>query len=282
MAFATKERARALASPTNAGMIALRHLVRYYRTTSDLELRIQPKTRTRVSEGEPELLSVEAYSDSDWAGCRDTRRSTSGGMIYFEGAVLSFWSRTQTTIAPSSCEAELYAINMATIEEALNVKSTIEELIKNCKTNITYTDSSSAKSITSRRGVTRKTKHIELRQLFVQDLVANGTLQVTKVGTLCTPADIFTKFVSSDTIQRQLHVVGLRCTKFEHAIHVIRCVPSHLVEVCDTKFHKTRAMAILNFDFSKFFEKERPKYDVKMFGTPYQMAMKIVNNDEFQ
>ena len=41
-------------------------------------------------------------------------------------------------------------------------------------------------------------------------------------------------------------------------------------------------MAILNFDFSKFFEKERPKYDVKMFGTPYQMAMKIVNDDEFQ
>ena len=145
MAFATKERARALASPTNADMTALRHLVRYYRTTSDLELRIQPKTRTRVPEGEPELLSTEAYSDSDWAGCRDTRRSTSGGMIYFEGAVLSFWSRTQTTIALSSCEAELYAINMATIE-ALNVKSTIEEQIKNCKTNITvYTDSSSAK-----------------------------------------------------------------------------------------------------------------------------------------
>ena len=251
MAFATKERARALAFPTNADMTALRHLVRYHRTTSDLELRIQPKTRTRDPEGEPELLSVEAYHDSDWAGCRDTRRSTSGGMIYFEGAVLSFWSRTQTTIALSSCEAELYAINMATIE-ALNVKSTIEELIKNCKTNITiYTDSSSAKSITSRRGVTRKTKHIELRQLFVQDLVANGTLQVTKVGTLSNPADIFTKFVSSDTIQRQLHAVGVRCTKFEHAIHVIRCVPSDLVEVCETKVHKTRAMAILAPDISR-------------------------------
>ena len=231
MAFATKQRARALASPTNADMTALRHLVRYYRTTSDLELRIQPKTRTRVPEGEPELLSIEAYSDSDWAGCRDTRRSTSGGMIYFEGAVLSFWSRTQTTIALSSCEAELYAINMAAIE-ALNVKSTIEELIKNCKTNITvYTDSSSAKSITSRRGVTRKTKHIELRQLFVQDLVVNGTLQVTKVGTLSNPADIFTKFVSSETIQRQLHAVGLRCSKFEHAIHVIRYVPVKMIRV---------------------------------------------------
>ena len=168
-------------------------------------------------------------------------------------------------------------------DQALNVKSTIEELIKNCKTNITvYTDSSSAKSITSRRGVTRKTKHIELRQLFVQELVANGTLQVTKVGTLSNPADIFTKFVSSETIQRQLHAVGLRCTKFVHAIHAIRCVPSDLVEVCETKAHETRAMAMLNFDFSKFLEAERPKYDVKTFGDPYRMAMKIVNDDEIQ
>ena len=271
MAFATKERARALASPTIADMTALRLLVRYYRTTSDLELRIQPKTRTRVPEGEPELLSFEAYSDSDWAGCRDTRRSTSGGIIYFEGAVLTFWSRTQTSIALSSCEAELYAINMATIE-ALNVKSTIEELINNCKTNITvYTDSSSAKSITSRRGVTRKTKHIELRQLFVQELVANGTLQMTKVGTLSHPADIFTQFVSSETIQRQLHAVGLRCTKLIHAIQAIRCVPSDFVEVSETQAHETRAMAMLNFDVTKFLEAERPKYDVNMFGDPYQV-----------
>ena len=100
MAFATKKRARAFASQTNADMTALRHLVRYDRTTSDLELRIQPKTRTRVPEGESELLSVEAYSDNDLAGCHDTRRSTSGGIIYFEGAVLSFWSQNPKNNSP--------------------------------------------------------------------------------------------------------------------------------------------------------------------------------------
>ena len=116
----------------------------------------------------------------------------------------------------------------------------------------------------------------------MQELVAKGTLQVTKVGTLSNPADIFTKFVSSETIQRQLHAVGIRCTNFVHAIHAIRCVPSDLVEVCETKALGTRVMAILNFDFSKFFEAERPKYDVKTFGDPCQMAMKIVNDDEIQ
>ena len=41
-------------------------------------------------------------------------------------------------------------------------------------------------------------------------------------------------------------------------------------------------MAILNFDFSKFLEPKRQKYDVKTFGDPHQMAMKIVNNDKIQ
>ena len=82
---------------------------------------------------------------------------------------------------------------------------------------------------------------------------------MTKVGTLSNPADIFTKFVSSETIQRQLRAVGLRRTKFIHAIHAIRCKLSDLVEVCETKAHETRAMAIRNFDITKFLEAEWPK-----------------------
>ena len=113
-------------------------------------------------------------------------------------------------------------------------------------------------------------------------MVANGKVQVTKVGTLSNPADIFTKFVSSETIQRQLHAVGLQSTKLIHAIHAIRCVPSDLVEVSETKAHEIRAMAMLNYNIMKFLEAKRPKYDVKMFGDPHQMAMKIVNDDEFQ
>ena len=41
-------------------------------------------------------------------------------------------------------------------------------------------------------------------------------------------------------------------------------------------------MEMLKFNITKFLEAKRPKYDVKMFGDPHQMAMKIVNEDEFQ
>ena len=53
---------------------------------------------------------IDVYSDSDWAGCLRTRRSTSGGVMMLGNGVVKTWSNTQTTIAQSSGEAEYYAI----------------------------------------------------------------------------------------------------------------------------------------------------------------------------
>ena len=88
--------------------------------------------------------------------------------------------------------------------------------------------------------------------------------------------------MSSKTIQRQSHAVGLQSTKLIHAIHAIRCVLSDFVEVSETKAHEIGAMAMPNCNIMKFLWAKRPKYDVKMFGDPHRMAMKIVNDDEFQ
>ena len=57
-------------------------------------------------EGPPMML----FADSDWAGCRKTRKSTSGGAIMIGGHCIKVWSHTQGPIALSSAEAEYYAI----------------------------------------------------------------------------------------------------------------------------------------------------------------------------
>ena len=88
--------------------------------------------------------------------------------------------------------------------------------------------------------------------------------------------------MSSETIQRQSHAVGLQSTKLIHAIHAIKCVVSDFVEVSETKAHEIGAMAMLNCNILKFIEAKRLKYDVKMFGEPHRVAMKIVKDDEFQ
>ena len=57
----------------------------------------------------PETLAT-AYADSDWAGDKVSRKSTSGGLLMIGGHLIKSWSSTQPVIALSSGEAELYAL----------------------------------------------------------------------------------------------------------------------------------------------------------------------------
>ena len=62
---------------------------------------------------------IDCYVDSDWATDKISRRSTSGGMLMYAGALVLSYSRTQTTVATSSAEAELYATGSGVCEGML-------------------------------------------------------------------------------------------------------------------------------------------------------------------
>ena len=125
------------------------------------------------------------------------------------GATVHFGSRTISTIALSSAEAELYAINTGATE-ALHIRSFLTEALNQKKVNIKiYTDSSSGKSIATRIGSSKKAKHIELKHLFIQQLVLNDIVRIVKINTLANPADIFTKHVATETLLRHLTEVGI-------------------------------------------------------------------------
>ena len=68
---------------------------------------------------------MEVYTDSDWAGCSKTRRSTSGGVIKIGSHVVKTWSRTQKAVALSSGEAEVIALVMG-VSEAIGVQRMAE------------------------------------------------------------------------------------------------------------------------------------------------------------
>ena len=72
-----------------------------------------------------------------------------------------------------------------------------------------YTDSSSAKSVSTRNGLDKSTKHVELRYLYVQQLSTSGIIQIRKINTLHNISDILTKYVNNETLQRHLPTIGL-------------------------------------------------------------------------
>ena len=63
-----------------------------------------------------------------------------------------------------------------------------------------YTDSSSGKALASKLGLTRKSKHVQLRYLCMQDLVASGQLKLSKIPTDKNPADVLTKYLTASTL----------------------------------------------------------------------------------
>ena len=204
ISYATKELARSLTEPTKADQQKLKHLLRYIKGTQHYKYYVRPTiTATEI------VPDVGVYVDSDWAGCSTTRKSTSGFVIKYMGATVHFGSRTQSTIALSSAEAELYAINTGATE-ALHIRSFLTEALNKKKVNIKiYTDSSSGKSIATRIGSSKKAKHIELKHLFIQQLVLDDIVRIIKVNTVANPADILTKYVATETLLRHLNEVGI-------------------------------------------------------------------------
>ena len=63
-----------------------------------------------------EAEMITTYSDSDWAGCGTTRRSTSGGLLKIGRHPIKSWAEQQKVLALSSAEAETYGIVAATCE----------------------------------------------------------------------------------------------------------------------------------------------------------------------
>ena len=109
--------------------------------------------------------------DSDWAGRATTRKSTSGFVIKFISTTIHFGSRTQPTIALSSAEAEFYAISTQATE-SVHIRNILQKALNIKKVNIRiHTDSSSGKSMATRIGSSKIAKHIELKHLFIQQLV---------------------------------------------------------------------------------------------------------------
>ncbi|KAJ0454688.1 putative RNA-directed DNA polymerase [Helianthus annuus] len=75
---------------------ALKRILRYVKGTSSFGITLGP---SRVT-------SLVAYTDADWAGCPDTRRSTSGYCVYLGDNLISWSSKRQATVSRSSAEAE--------------------------------------------------------------------------------------------------------------------------------------------------------------------------------
>ena len=128
---------------------------------------------------------------------------------------LKSWSNTQGIIETSSGEAEYYGMVKGG-SVGLGIKALLCDLGVSAKINL-RTDASAAKGIASRKGL-GKVRHIEVNQLWLQDRVATGDIQVLKVKGTVNLADALTKYVEGDDLVKHSEWMGMSIDKSRHSI----------------------------------------------------------------
>jgi len=135
------------------------------------------------------------FSDSDYGECKETRRSTSGCILTYNGDIIHWFSRRQKTVVTSSAEAEYMSLVEA-IKDLLWCRNWLNEVFGTnyAGTALIREDNQAAIAIANNdRRASQRTKHIDVRHMFLSELVNNKTITFKHLETKKQVADILTK-----------------------------------------------------------------------------------------
>ena len=185
--------AQRVAKPRDVDLIEALRVVRYLVTTKNHTLKLFNPQST---------ISLEAFSDSDFAEDKKDRKSLSGFLCSVLGAPVSWSSRKQNIVSTSTTEAEFYALAEAT-KELLWLKELLTDFEVQAPDPIPInSDNKSTIAMIENDKFSSRTKHIDVRLHFVRELVYNKRIKLKYIPTTINPADMFTKPLPGVSIER--------------------------------------------------------------------------------
>jgi histone deacetylase 1/2 len=186
ISYAVNKVCQYLHSPTTVHFSAVKRILRYINGTLNLGLKFRPSNS----------MVVSAFSDADWAGCVDDRRSTGGFAVFLGPNLISWSARKQPTVSRSSTEAEYKALANATAE-LMWIQQLLSELrIPHQSVGRLWCDNIGARYLSANPVFHARTKHIEIDFHFVRERVAQKLLDIRYIHTDDQLADGFTKPIS--------------------------------------------------------------------------------------
>nr|XP_025883812.1 uncharacterized protein LOC112940244 [Solanum lycopersicum] len=200
IAFVVQVLSQYMHCPKKSHMDAALRVVRYIKGTPGLGLFMPAKNSNQLS----------AYCDSDWGACLETRRSVTGYLVKFGGAMVSWKAKKQETVSRSSAEAEFRRMAACTAELTW-LTGPFKELGVHIQQPIDLKcDSKAAIQIAANPIFHERTKHIDIDCHFVRERVSQGIIRTDHVSTTEQLADILTK--GSGRVQHEYLIskLGLR------------------------------------------------------------------------
>lgn len=153
-------------------------------------------------------INLFGYTDADYAGCIDTRKSTSGYVFVLANAPITWKCQKQTVVAQSTTEAEYLALSLG-VREALWLKSFLNELGINFPQVKINVDNQSAIKLAQAQQQHSRTKHIDIKVHFVRDEIEKGNISVNYVNSNEQLADILTKPVTKIVLNNCLNKLNM-------------------------------------------------------------------------
>ncbi|GJS62211.1 hypothetical protein Tco_0656995, partial [Tanacetum coccineum] len=143
---------------------------------------------------EDSRFELIAYLDADHAGCKDDCKSTSGGLQFLGGKLVSWSSKKQDCTAMSTAEAEYVSLSACCAQSAIAISCNPVQH--------------------------SKTKHIDIRYHFIKEHVEKGTVEIYFVGTEYQLADLFTKALPKERFEYLVHRIVIIMAQQQHAVDV--------------------------------------------------------------
>ena len=174
---------RYLNNPTPQLCRASKRVVKYLLNTKSMRLKLGGST----------FPYLRVFGDSDWAGCRDTRRSTGSILVFLGDCIIHWICWRQNRVADSTCVAE-YMVYTPAVKEIIWCRSILAELkIKLKYATILFSDNQAAKAIAEDPVFHKRTKAIGIQYHFVREAIAEGIVAIEYIETDRNLADINTK-----------------------------------------------------------------------------------------
>ena len=197
--FAVHQLSQFISAPSDIHLQAAHKVLRYIKSNPGQGLMYSADSE----------VCLNAFSDADWAACKDTRRSVSGFCVYLDTSLISWKSKKQVVASRSSTESEYRSMAQATCEIIW-----LQHLLRDLHVAVTcpaklFCDNKSALHISTNPVFHERTKHIEIDCHTVRDQIKAGNLKALHVPTENQHADILTKALHPGPFHHLLRQMSL-------------------------------------------------------------------------
>ena len=188
-----------MSNPSKDHWCGIKRVMRYIRGTLDLGLKFSYSDDFRLW----------GFSDADWAGCLDTRKSTSGHVFRLGNATIGWRSKKQSVVALSSTESEYVAL-CAAAQETVWLRNLLKGVgLEQKNATVIYEDNQGAMALAKNPNNHPRTKHMDIKYHYIRGTIEDDILKVCYCATNDMVADFMTKSLAKPLFEKLRNLMGI-------------------------------------------------------------------------